>query len=86
MTNRQTPGTATVIPRANYFFLVSFGRTLLVDTLFTTAVFFGFLVSFFRALLPLAMVSSWISPSVGNLPGFYTSQGVAGNLSGELGV
>ena len=57
MTNRQTPEAALRHPRGGYFFLVSFGRTLLVDTLLTTAVFFGFLVSFFRALLPLAMVS-----------------------------
>jgi hypothetical protein len=46
-----------VIPRDAYFFLVSFGAVLLPDALFT-AVFLGFLVSFFCALLPLAMVPS----------------------------
>jgi hypothetical protein len=42
--------------RGGYFFLMSFGA-LAAGALFT-AVFLGFLVSFFRALLPLAMIAS----------------------------
>jgi hypothetical protein len=52
------PEVAAGHPGGAYFFLVSFGM-LAEGALFTTAVFLGFLVSFFRALLPLAMVASW---------------------------
>jgi hypothetical protein len=49
-----------------YFFFASF--VLLSGALFTAA-FFGFLVSLFCALLPLAMIPSWRSPSISDLAG-----------------
>lgn len=48
---------------ADRYFFLSFG--LLSAAPF--APFFGFLVSFFCALLPLAMIPSWRSSSMGDL-------------------
>src|SRR3954463_15615145 len=49
-------------PGNGYFFLMSLGT--LTGAALLTAVFLGFLVSFFRALLPLAMVPSGCLPSI----------------------
>src|SRR4051794_36296419 len=69
MTGRRMLCGGPATPGEGYFFLVP---GLLPAALFT-ADFFGFLVSFFCALLPLAMVSSW--------RGFYTSRGLAARYS-----